>query len=270
MSTTIELVRDDPAVARIVFQTENGVHILSRAVLEQLKRILKSLKSEPALRVVVFESRGRTFLAGADLRELQALTRKSARKYSREGQRLFQRIAELPVVSISAIHAACVGGGLEMSLACDLRLAAESATMGFPEVKLGIIPGWGGTVRSTLLFGPAMAHRVILTGEFLPAAEALRLGLVNAVFPDAEFRAGVDAWITKLLKAAPSAAARAMQMIATSYAAGEIMDLSFLLDIEAKEFAKCYTTGEPPEGIAAFLEKRPATWAGTHAERRSE
>jgi enoyl-CoA hydratase len=267
MSTTIELVRTDPAVARIVFQTENGIHILSRAVLEQLRAILKSLKSDQAIRVVVFESQGRTFLAGADVRELQALTRKSALKYSREGQSLFQKIADLPAVTISAMHAACVGGGLELSLACDLRLAAEGATMGFPEVKLGIIPGWGGTVRSTMLFGPAVAHRLILTGEFLTAAEALRIGLVNAVFPDAEFRAGVEAWISQLLKAAPSAAARAKQMIAFLHTTGIVVDLSFKLSIEAKEFAKCYTTDEPPEGIAAFLEKRPANWARGLVER---
>ncbi len=259
MPTTLELIHSSAGVARVVLQSENGIQILSRAVLEQLKTIVKSLKHDASLRVVVFESRGRTFLAGADLRELQALTRKTARRYAQEGQRLFQRIAELPAVTISAIHAACAGGGLELSLACDLRLAAAGASMGAPEVKLGLIPGWGGTVRSTLLLGPAVAKRIILSGELLPAAEALRLGLVDAVFPDEQFRAGVEARITQLLNAAPAAAAAAKRLFGNVYA----VELDDLLEMEAEQFAACYATDEPPEGIAAFLDKRPPRWGGS-------
>ena len=218
MSTSVEVVRMEAGVARVVFRSDNGVQILSRAVLDQLKPILKELKGDKSLRVVVFQADGRTFLAGADISELRELTRKSARRYAREGQRLFQKIAELPVVTIAAIHAACAGGGLELALACDLRLAAAGARIGAPEVTLGFIPGWGGTVRATVLFGAAVASRLILSGELLPSAEAARLGIADAVFPDAEFRAGVDARIAQLLKAAPSAQATAKQMIADVYA----------------------------------------------------
>ncbi len=256
MSTTVELVRMEAGVARIVFRSENGVQILSRAVLDQLKVILKELKVDQSLRVVVFQAEGRTFLAGADLNELRALTRKSARRYAREGQRLFQRIAELPAVTIAAIHAACAGGGLELSLACDLRLAAASARIGLPEVTLGLIPGWGGTVRSTLLFGAAVAKRVILSGELLPASETARLGVVDTVFSDAEFRAGVDARIAQFLKSGPTAVASAKRLIADIYG----VELQDLLDMEAEEFSQCYAGGEPLEGIGAFLEKRTAMW----------
>lgn len=256
MSTKVELVQGEAGVSRVVFQSENGIQILSRATLDQLKTVLKALKGDKTVRIVVFEAQGRTFLAGADLAELKALTRKTARRYAREGQQLFQRIADLPAISIAAIHATCVGGGLELSLACDVRLAAAGAMIGAPEVKLGLIPGWGGTVRSTLMFGAALAKRVILAGEHFSAAEALRLGVVDAVFPDNEFRAGVDARIAALLKAGPQAAVTAKRLIADIYA----VELDDLLEMEAQQFAACYTTGEPAEGIAAFLEKRPAAW----------
>ncbi len=257
MSTSVEIVRMEAGVARVVFRSENGVQILARTVLDQLKTVLKELKGDKSLRVVVFQAEGRTFLAGADINELKELTRKSARRYAREGQRLFQRIAELPAVTIAAIHATCAGGGLELALACDLRLAGASARIGAPEVTLGFIPGWGGTVRSTLLFGAAVASRIILSGELLPAADAARLGVVDAVLPDAEFRAGVDARIAQFLKAGPAAVAAAKQMIADVYA----VELEDLLEMEAQQFSRCCRTDEPREGTAAFLEKRPPAWA---------
>lgn len=257
MSTQVELLQSQPGVARVTFRSENGIQILSRNVCDELRAILKQLKSDKSLRVVVFQAEGRVFLAGADLNELKALTRRSARKYSREGQRLFQRIAELPAVTICAIHAACAGGGCELSLACDFRLAARSARIGLPEATLGLIPGWGGLVRSTLLLGGTAARRLVLSGRLFEASEALQLGLVDAVHPDAEFRAAVDARIAELLKVGPQAAARAKRLIA----AIDSIELSDLLDMEAEQFAACYETGEPPEGLAAFLEKRPASWA---------
>jgi enoyl-CoA hydratase/carnithine racemase len=256
MSTSVELVQNEAGVSRVVFQSENGIQILSRATLDQLKAVLKALKGDKTVRIVVFEAQGRTFLAGADLAELKALNRKTARRFARVGQQLFQKIAELPALSIAAIHAACVGGGFELSLACDMRLAAASATIGAPEVKLGLIPGWGGTVRTTLLVGPAHSKRIILSGELFPAADAQRLGIVDAVFPDDEFRASVDARIALLSKAGPNAAVAAKRLIADIYA----VELDDLLEMEAHQFAACYTTGEPAEGIAAFLEKRPAGW----------
>ena len=146
---------------------------------------------------------------------------------------------------------------MELALAGDLRLAAASARIGAPEVTLGFIPGWGGTVRSTLLFGAAVASRLILSGELLPAAEAARLGAVDAVFSDAEFRAGVDARIAQFMKAAPTAVATAKKMIAEVYA----VKLKALLGVEAAQFARCCTTDEPREGTTAFLEKRAAAWA---------
>ena len=257
MPTTIELDQTNPAITRIIFTSENGVQILAKSVLRQLREIIKALHDDPSVRIVVFEARGRTFTAGADLNELRRLNPDSAYKFSRFGQKIFQRISDLPAITISAIHATCAGGGLELSLACDFRLAASSATIGFPEVKIGIVPGWGGTVRSCLLLGTAVARRIILTGELLSAAEAQRLGLVDAVYPDADFRAGVDERIAQLLRSAPVAAARVKILICLQEQ--EIATLMF--EGESCEFSDCYTGDEPAEGIAAFLEKRPAKWA---------
>jgi enoyl-CoA hydratase/carnithine racemase len=256
MSTTVELLATGNGVARVVFRSENGVQILSRAVCDELRAIVKRLKVDKTVRVIVFEAEGRTFLAGADLKELQALNRKTARKYSREGQRLFQRIAELPAVTICAIHAVCAGGGCELALACDLRVAGAGARIGLPEVTLGLIPGWGGTVRATLLLGAATARRIILSGELFGAADAATLGLVDAVFPDDRFRAAVDARVAESLKAAPSAAGRAKRLIAGI----DAIELPDLLEMESEEFSRCYATDEPLEGLAAFLEKRAAGW----------
>jgi enoyl-CoA hydratase len=257
MSTTVELVAESPGVARVVFRSDTGVQILSRDVCNALRKIVASLKSSPTVRVVVFEARGRTFLAGADLRELRDLTRKTALRYARDGQDLFARIARLRAMTIAAIHAPCVGGGCEMALACDLRLAASSARIGLPEVTLGIVPGWGGTVRATRLLGAAGARRLILSGELLDAEAALRLGLVDAVIEDDRFRDVVDARMAQLLKTAPDAAARAGRLIERIDPTGTRR----LFEREAREFAACYATDEPFEGIQAFIDKRPPRWS---------
>jgi enoyl-CoA hydratase len=255
-ATTIELIRPRPDTARIRFASDNGVQILSTSLISRLRDVIDELADDRALRVVVFEAEGRTFLAGADLRELKALTKKTARKYSRMGQKLMQRIAELPAVTLAAIHAPCAGGGCEMALACDLRMAAESARIGLPEVTLGLIPGWGGTARSTVLLGPAVARRMILSGELLPAPLALSLGLVDSVFPDAAFRTAVESRIETILRGGPQAVARAKRLIR----AIDSVEMVDLLDMEADEFAACYRTKEPAEGLEAFLEKRSAGW----------
>jgi enoyl-CoA hydratase/carnithine racemase len=263
MSTHVELQQTEPGVARVTFRSENGIQILSSEVCDELRTILKSLKSDKTVRVVVFQAEGRTFLAGADLKELKALTRRTARKYSREGQRLFQRIADLPAVSICAIHAACAGGGCEMALACDVRVGAASARIGLPEVTLGLIPGWGGLVRSTLLLGGSAARRIVLSGKLLDAAEATRIGLLDAVYPDDQFRAAVDDRIAEFLRAAPGSLSMAKRLIGTI----DSIEIADLLEMEAERFAACYDTDEPAEGLAAFLEKRPPAWGVRNPDR---
>lgn len=256
MPTAVELIRQGAEVARVRFRSENGVQILSLITCNELRSILKVLRRDAHVRVVVFEAEGRTFLAGADLNELMALNERTARKYARRGQRLFQRIADLPAATIAAIHAPCAGGGCELALACDFRIAAATSRIGLPETTLGLIPGWGGTVRSTLLLGASAAKQVILAGELLPAEEAARIGLIDAAVPDERFRAAVDARITQVLKCGPAAVTNAKRLIHDASRAA----VRQLLECEAEDFAKCYTTNEPREGLSSFLEKRSPKW----------
>jgi len=253
--TQVELTSQENGISRIRFSSEKGVQILSEEVCRQLGQLLKVIAKQPP-RILVFEATGRTFLAGAELRELAALDRRAARRYSRRGQKLFRKIAELPCLTVAAIHAACAGGGCELSLACDFRFLSDTARIGLPEVTLGIIPGWGGAARAVRVLGPVAARRLILSGELLPAAEALQIGVADAIFPDAEFEASVNARLQRLLRCAPGAIAVAKRFLAE----GHHLDLTDLLVDESRLFARCYSSPEPPEGIAAFLEKREAVW----------
>ncbi len=255
--TRVELKLDGP-VARMQFGTENGIHILDAACRRQLADALDQIEQRPDVRIVVFESTGRTFLAGADIRELQALTPISAVAYARSGQRLFQRVAQLRPVTIAAIHAACAGGGCELALACDLRMAAAEARIGLPETSLGLVPGWGGTVRAMRVLGPAVARRFILTAELLPAEECLRLGLFDSVTAADKSPAEVERRVKRLLQSGPLAL-RDARLLMDWLAGG---DIEQELAAEAETFARCYISGEPAVGTAAFLAKRRANWTG--------
>jgi enoyl-CoA hydratase len=255
MSTTVELVREK-YLSRVRFCSENGIQLLSESVRLQLAEVLTEIEADNSCRVVVFESEGRTFIAGADIHELSELTAKTAEALALEVHQLFQRIARLPVVTIAAIHAACAGGGFELALTCDLRMAAASAKIGLPEVTLGVIPGWGGTVRVTRLFGEAIAKRLILTGELLPADEAHQLQIVDSVHDDDEFRDAVNRRAQTISSRGPAACRIAKSFIATL----NPTDLDEQLHAEARAFGTCFETPEAAEGLHAFCEKRKPSW----------
>ncbi len=259
MSTTVDLTRQN-GVARVTFRTEAGLPLLSSDVRAQLKSAIKEIEDDRDCRVVVFSSAAKVFLAGADIHELNSLTSRTARKFARDGQRLCQRIADLSAVTIAAIHGACAGGGCELALACDLRIAAQNSRIGLPEVSLGLLPGWGGTTRATLQLGPAVAKRMILTGELFPGAEAARIGLVNEVVADDQLAATVDARIAQILSRSPQAVRRSKNLI------DDFVGVSIrkMLAREAAQFAACYKSAEPSEGTAAFLEKRAPDWPVSH------
>ncbi|HUG90616.1 MAG TPA: enoyl-CoA hydratase-related protein, partial [Planctomycetaceae bacterium] len=272
-STRIELISGEP-VARVRFTSDRGVQLFSAAVRHRLGEVLDELEGLPRCRVVVFEASGRTFIAGADIHELRTLNVTTARELAAAGQALMNRIAALPAVTIAAVHAACAGGGCELALACDLRMAARAARIGLPEVSLGVIPGWGGTVRAVRLFGGAAARRLILTGELLPAEEALRLGIVDSLAADDAFRERVEERVQLLLSRGPAACRHSKRLIAAfeGGAAGGPPaavgpktatgrpPLATDFESEAVAFGECFASGEAAEGLAAFLEKRPAVW----------
>lgn len=257
MTTHIELMVAG-AVARVILRGENGIQILSAETRRQLLAVIEDV-ARTECSVVLFSAEGRTFIAGASIDELRSLDESGALRDSRAGQQLMNAIESLPQTTIAAIHGACAGGGTELALACDLRFAAEGARIGLPETSIGILPGWGGTVRATHLLGAAVAGRLILTGELIAASEALRVGLVDAVFSAEVFCDEVESRVAQILTRGPKARQRAKHLLRQHAASGA--DLAAQFDAEASAFAECYRTDEPHEGMTAFLEKRKANWA---------
>lgn len=257
MSTTAE-IRFNNTIARITFSNNAGLNVLDEDCRAAVRRCLDDLGDHPNIRFLVLAAEGKVFLAGADLKELRKLHEPTALEYAKAGQMLTNEIEDLSIISIAAINGACAGGGFEMALACDLRIAAASARIGLPETSLGLVPGWGGTYRLTRDVGPAVARQVILGGELLTADEALRLGLIHQVVADDQLQAATDAWIERLKLRGPKSLLRAKRVI-NGHASGFRAER---LTAEAREFAACFASNESAEGLAAFLEKRPPVWEG--------
>ncbi len=256
MITEVTLTTEGP-VARVKLSGEKGVQLLGAQTRARLHAVLEEIEQLPEINVVVFEAVGRTFIAGADINELKSLNSETAFENSRQGQALTNRVASLSATTIAAVHAACAGGGTEIALSCDMRIAAEDAVIGLPETRIGVLPGWGGTVRATRLLGSAVARRLILTGELVPAATALQLRLVDQVVSEEEFREAVEERIKLVASRGPHARAASRKLIAQFE--GPDAEAQFLA--ESKAFAECYPTGEPELGMAAFLSKVDADWA---------
>lgn len=256
MTTQVDLSING-SVARVLLRGEKGIQILSAETRQRLLAVVEEVATADCS-VVVFAADGRTFIAGASIDELRNQDEQSALQDSRFGQRLMSAIESLPQTTVAAIHGACAGGGTELVLACDLRFAAEGAKIGLPETSIGVLPGWGGTVRAAQLLGMAVARRLILTGELISADEALRVGLVDAVFSSEKFAEEVAARVAQILTRGPQARRRVKHLLRQQAADG--VNLAAQFDAEARAFAECYRTGEPHEGMSAFLEKRPPRW----------
>ncbi|HVW02172.1 MAG TPA: enoyl-CoA hydratase/isomerase family protein [Planctomycetaceae bacterium] len=264
MTTTVELTREG-RVGRVKLRSEKGIQTLTSDTRQQLSNVLDELEKAEGLQVIVFEAEGRSFIAGADLNELKALDHRTAWTFARTGQKLMERIELLPATTIAAVHAACAGGGCELALACDMRLGAKATRIGLPEVSLGLLPGWGGTVRATRLFGGAVARRMILAADLLPAEEAHRLGVIDAVFEDDKFREGVQARVDLLLSRAPQAQQTSKALVQSFECRPGLARRQFRR--EARRFAACFRTNEPTEGLSAFLEKRAPQWGKNETEK---
>jgi enoyl-CoA hydratase/carnithine racemase len=235
------------------------VNALSTAVLDQLDARLAAIAENSKTRCVVLTGDGQYFSAGADVKELATLGKAKAPEIQARGQALFQRLAELRCPTIAAINGLAVGGGLELALACDLRVSADSAKLGAPEVGLGLIPAYGGTQRLPRLVGPAKAMELIFLAVLLPGPEALRIGLVNKVVPSGqELRAARD-WAHTIAQKAPRAVAGAKRAIH----AGLDGTLADGLKAESEAFLHDVMNGtDLDEGLAAFIERRPPKFAG--------
>jgi enoyl-CoA hydratase/carnithine racemase len=248
-------------VARITLHNPPA-NVLNLSMLKELQLVLNEVEQDECVRVVIVTGSGRFFCAGADINELAHLTTvRSGSEFAVRGQSLLNRIERLEKPVLVAINGTCVGGGLELALACHIRVAAAGALLGLPEIKLGLIPGFGGTQRLSRVVGVSKAAEMILTGETLSAEEALRIGLVSRVVPPHEVLTqaeAIAALITARGRAAVEAAMHAIR-------GGLDIPLSEGLAREAELFGRLCITPDKQEAVQAFLQKRQARLAGTEA-----
>lgn len=222
----------------------------------EIENLFDNLARREEIAVVVLSGEGKAFSAGADIAEMSHFTPFQARQFAQNGHRALEKIASVEKVVIAAINGSALGGGCELALACDLRVIAEGAKIGQPEVNLGLLPGFGGTQRLARLVGPGNAKELIFTAEPIDAQEALRIGLVNKVVKAEELIPYVDNLAKKIAAKGPSAVRFAKMCI--NY--GLETDLTTGCAYEIDAFGLCFASTEPAEGTKAFLEKRKPNW----------
>lgn len=250
---------DHEGIAQLTVNRPEKLNALNRATIGEIEAAVERCESEAGIRSLLVTGAGeKAFVAGADIRELAALTPLEAQATAARGQRLFRRLEKLPKPTLAAINGFALGGGLELAMACAVRFAAPEARMGQPEVKLGIVPGYGGTQRLPRIVGRGRALEMLLSGEAVDAAEAHRIGLVNRVVERAQLLDAGRQWLRAALANGPVALALTMQAVDTGIEAGLEAGMTF----EALAFALSASTEDRREGAAAFLEKRRANFAG--------
>ena len=246
-------------IARITFNRPNVLNALNRKTMDELGDCLKKVRADDDIRVLILTGAGeKAFVAGADINELSQQTPVNGREFTLYGQEIFHRLETLGKPVIAAINGFALGGGCELALACTLRVAGRNAKLGQPEVKLGIIPGYGGTQRLPRLCGKGVAHELLLTGEMISADEALRVGLVNRVVEPGEVLTTAEAIAKKIIANAPLAVKYALEAVER----GMEMPQEQGLFLEATLFGLCCATQDMREGTRAFLEKRSPKFEG--------
>lgn len=252
------LIETHGAIQYIVINRESKLNALNKDTLFELHIALGDALHNDAVGGVIITGAGpKAFVAGADIAEFQGLDVNGARTLAHENQRnIFNAIENFSKPVVAAINGFALGGGLELAMACHIRIASDNAKMGLPEVTLGLIPGYGGTQRLTRLIGKTKAMEMILTAEAITAAEAYQLGLVNHVVSQDMLAFKAEEILNKILKNAPLAVAGAITAI--NAAVNDIHGF----DTEIVEFAKCFATADAKAGIAAFLAKRKPVFKG--------
>lgn len=230
------------------------VNVISLELLKELAHFLENFGTKE--RLLVITGKGKAFAAGADIKEMSQMNEKDAFAYSRFGQMVFQKLEQSLFLTVALVHGYALGGGLELALACDIRILSESAVVGLPEVTLGLIPGFGGTVRLKQFLGEKAIY-YILTGEKISASEAYALGLAHKVFSDANFLAESENFVQSLLQNGPKAQEKIKELFQRPHR--EKMFQDYLK--ESKAFAELFALEEAQEGLTAFLQKRPANFS---------
>lgn len=246
------------SIGLITFNRPEVLNALNTATVAETLDAVRSMQSNPAVRVLVFTGEGRSFVAGADIQEMLDKTPDAARRYSELGHGLFTTIQDMDKPSIAAINGFALGGGLEVALSCDIRIASDKATFGLPETMLGIIPGWGATQRTSRLVGPAITKELIFTGNHINAERALNTGLVNLVLPHETLMTATMDMAEKISRKGRLAIIQAKRVISRGFE----MPLREALKLEIDTFADLFNTEDQKEGMQAFVQKRAPEFKG--------
>lgn len=253
------IIEINQGLAEVTINRPQALNALNAATIEELTHCFQALEVDGAVRVVILTGAGaKAFVAGADIAEMLALNPVGARDFARAGQRLFSLIEALSKPVIAAVNGFALGGGCELAMACDIRLASDKAKFGQPEINLGTIPGFAGTQRLPRLVGKGRAKELLLTGDIIDSQEAWRIGLVNKVV-------AADALVATARELAGKIAAKgtlAVQWCKEAVNRGVDMEMEQACAYEADLFALTFATEDRAEGMRAFVEKRPAQFKG--------
>lgn len=255
----IRFAADPDGIALVTIHRPEKLNALNRDTMGELADAIAQVENDPAMRALIVTGAGeKAFVAGADIKELAVLTPVEAQALSARGQATFRRLEQMPKPSVAAVNGFALGGGLELAMSCTIRVAAPEAKFGQPEVKLGIVPGYGGTQRLPRLVGRGRALEMLLSGEMIDSTEAYRIGLVNFITSQQELLPFCRAWLRKALANGPKAVALAMEAVDIGLDSGMDQGLRF----EAAAFGLTAATDDRREGTSAFLEKRKPVFAG--------
>ncbi len=251
------IVEIDDKIAVVKINRPQVLNAMSSETAIELESAMHKLNENKEVRVIIITGEGKAFVAGADIQELSKFNSLEAREFGKLGRRVLAYIEDMEKPVIAAINGYAFGGGCEIALACDIRIAGERASFGQPELKLGIIPGWAGTQRLSRLVGIGKAKEIIFTGDPINAQEALRIGLVNKVVPDENLMEEAKKFAEKMLKTGPTALKLAKTVINRGLDSNFTTGASY----ESEAFGVCFSTPEVKEGIDAFLNKRKPNWS---------
>jgi enoyl-CoA hydratase len=243
-------------VVQIKINRPEVLNALNSETFDELSLVLKQLDNDRDVRAVIITGEGKAFVAGADIAELKDMNAFQSRRFSRKGQKVFDQIEALDQPVIAAVNGFCLGGGCELAMACDIRVASEKAKFGQPEVNLGTTPGFAGTQRLPRLIGEGRAKELLMTGDIIDAQTACAYGLVNKVVPHDRLMEEAAALAGKISSKGPVA----ISLVKSTVHKGLQVDLATGETLEADAFALCFASGQAPEGMAAFLEKRKPGW----------
>jgi enoyl-CoA hydratase len=241
----------EEAVVTVSVNRPDVLNSLDQATLEEMDRLLSAVEADRSIRALIVTGVGKAFVAGADIRSMRGFSPGEARAFSFLGQSVLHRLEQLPIPVVAAVNGFALGGGCELMLSADVRVASATARIGLPEVSLGLMPGFGGTQRLARLIGPGRAKELCFTGEAITAEEAWRIGLVNRVCAPEDLLAAANAVIASMLRNSPDglrAAKRAVNL-------GLETDLMTGLALEAELFGSCFADENHAIGMEAFLRK---------------